>query len=79
MSQPFPILGFVVYGVQPLPEMVTLSTADNTFHIYRIGLNRNRMTQAFCQNGYSAKPTSEMIYCSRGHFDLLIQAANFII
>lgn len=29
----------------------SLSTADNTFHIYGICLNRNRMIQAHSQNG----------------------------
>lgn len=42
---------------QPLQEVATdvhdvqLSTTDNTFHIYGIGLKRNRMIQAHSQNG----------------------------
>lgn len=40
-------------------------------HILKLG-------KAQAQNGHVLQPTSEMIYCSRGHFDLLIQATNFI-
>lgn len=73
-SQPFPKLEFVVHDGQHFPLLRNLfepkSYDTSTFPKWQSG-------QTF-QNGKSAKPTSEMIYCSRGYFDLLIQATNFI-
>ena len=64
----------------------SLSTMYNTFHFYGIGLNRSRKVYSLCnftqsdsQNGRLVKPTLEMIYCSRGHFDLLIQSKNCLL
>lgn len=57
-----------VIASQPLPKVVTLSTADNTFHIYGICLNRSReayslhtFVESDSHNWKTVKPTSKII------------------
>lgn len=81
VSQPFPIWGFVVHSGQHFPYLQNRFEPKPqsifTVQAWTVKFPKWEYDHSPITGGW-LKPTSEIIYCSRGHFDLLIQVTNFI-